>query len=226
MCAGEMWREIFNPQPIAAYPNKERHIPFCPLIKNWLVNQTSGSYTSLSFEGKALFPSCGPFSSSNTTNYTTFVCYELALPLPGQELDSDHHHKCLIMGHNPNKASSSWNISRKEEKMTVKCSFPCISSGVSHSCSQIRGFLGVGWESSLRQIVFIVQYSENKSCKACVYLKRFFCILTHICTKYISELCIRGCSVFSPSSPAACTAVISNTWEKVSAQSAAATCRK
>lgn len=115
-----------HPQPKAAYPNKGRHIPFCLSIKSWLLNQTSGSYTSLSFEGKALFPrippaSCGPFSSSsNTTNYTTFVCYELTLPLPGQELDSDCLHKCLIMGHKPNKSSPSLNISCGEEKITVK----------------------------------------------------------------------------------------------------------
>lgn len=153
----------------------------------------------MSFEGKVLFPSCGPFYSSSTTNYTTFVCYELTLPLPGQELDSDHHHKCLIMGHKPNKASPSLSISRKEEKITAKCTFPCISSGASHSCSQIRGFLEVGWESCLRQIVFIVQQSENKSCKACVYLGDFFCIHTHICTKYISELYICGC--FQPLQP-------------------------
>lgn len=47
-----------HPQPKAAYPNKGRHIPFCLLIKSWLINQTSGSCTSLSFEGKALYSSC------------------------------------------------------------------------------------------------------------------------------------------------------------------------
>lgn len=47
-----------HPQPKAAYPNKGRHIPFRLLIKSWLINQTSGSYTSLSFEGKALYSSC------------------------------------------------------------------------------------------------------------------------------------------------------------------------
>lgn len=172
-------RSSNHPQPNAAYPNKGKHIPFCLLIKSWLVNQTSGSCTSLSFEGKALFPrlppaSCGSFSSSsNTTNYTTFVCYELALPLPGQGLDSDHCHKCLIMGHKPNKASPSLNISGGEEKITVKWAFPCISSGVSHSWLQIRGFLEEGWGRCSRQIVFTVRESENKTCKARVYLREF-----------------------------------------------------
>lgn len=132
MCRGDVGRDL---QTIPS-PNKGRHIPFCLQINSWLLNQTSGSYTSLSLEGKTLFPrvppaSCGPFSSSsNTTNYTTFVCSELTLPLPGQELDSDHHHNCLIMGHKPNKASPSLKISRKEEKITVKYVFPCVSSGV------------------------------------------------------------------------------------------------
>lgn len=56
-------RSSNHPQPNVVYPNKGRHIPFCLLIKSWLINQTSGSYTSLSFEGKALFskaPSCKP----------------------------------------------------------------------------------------------------------------------------------------------------------------------
>lgn len=79
---GCVQRSSNHPQPHRAYPHQGR-IPFCLLIKSWLINQTSGSYTWLSFEGKALFPrlppaSCGPFSSSSsTTHYITFVCSEL-----------------------------------------------------------------------------------------------------------------------------------------------------
>lgn len=61
---GDVERDLQTiPSPTLFILTKGRHIPFCLLIKSWLINQTSGSYTSLSFEGKALFskaPSCKP----------------------------------------------------------------------------------------------------------------------------------------------------------------------
>lgn len=64
------------------HSNKGRHTPFCLLIKNWLINQTSFLLSRCQLSEKLFsnsqglpYASRGSFSSSaNTASYTTFIC--------------------------------------------------------------------------------------------------------------------------------------------------------